>query len=117
MAEESKMEEQLKKPTRIIVPDLSFNVPKTKTTSRSIPSSPVGLRKAASIRSNCLCSPTTHAGSFRCRHHRNSSSNLMRSSMSVGSKLSELAADKSNGTCGDTLRKQITIAGHHNHGS
>ena len=20
---------------------------------------------------HCLCSPTTHAGSFRCRHHRN----------------------------------------------
>ncbi|KAL8462158.1 hypothetical protein ACS0TY_033290 [Phlomoides rotata] len=21
---------------------------------------------------HCLCSPTKHAGSFRCRHHRNS---------------------------------------------
>lgn len=25
---------------------------------------------------HCLCSPTTHAGSFRCRHHRNSSASV-----------------------------------------
>ncbi|KAB2616784.1 hypothetical protein D8674_023372 [Pyrus ussuriensis x Pyrus communis] len=25
---------------------------------------------------NCLCSPTTHAGSFRCRRHRTSSIGL-----------------------------------------
>lgn len=37
---------------------------------------------------NCLCSPTTHVGSFRCRHHRNSS---LHRGGSVGSKLSELA--------------------------
>ncbi|CAN6559079.1 unnamed protein product [Malus baccata var. baccata] len=42
---------------------------------------------------NCLCSPTTHAGSFRCRHHRTSSIGLglNRVGASVGSNLSELA--------------------------
>ncbi|KAF5728484.1 putative Serine-rich protein-related [Tripterygium wilfordii] len=40
-------------------------------------------------RSNCLCSPTTHAGSFRCRYHRFSG---MHRGGSVGSNLSELAA-------------------------
>ncbi|KAK1440192.1 hypothetical protein QVD17_06017 [Tagetes erecta] len=30
-------------------------------------------RGAADSKPNCLCSPTTHAGSFRCRYHRTSS--------------------------------------------
>ncbi|KAJ8500203.1 hypothetical protein OPV22_010755 [Ensete ventricosum] len=46
------------------------------------------LTKQASQKASCLCSPTTHAGSFRCRLHRNS---LHHSSASVGSGLSELA--------------------------
>ncbi|ERN13818.1 hypothetical protein AMTR_s00049p00216010 [Amborella trichopoda] len=29
------------------------------------------LNRQGSGKMNCLCSPTTHAGSFRCRHHRN----------------------------------------------
>ncbi|WOH03097.1 hypothetical protein DCAR_0522489 [Daucus carota subsp. sativus] len=49
---------------------------------------PRGEQKPASIKPNCLCSPTNHPGSFRCRIHRNS---LARTSMSVGSKLSMLA--------------------------
>ncbi|CAN4096277.1 unnamed protein product [Withania somnifera] len=58
----------------------------------STPSTPAALRKTSSVKYSCLCSPTTHAGSFRCRYHRNSG--LTRTSMSVGSKLSELAAGK-----------------------
>ncbi|OIS96462.1 hypothetical protein A4A49_05009 [Nicotiana attenuata] len=58
----------------------------------STPSSPSALRKASSVKYSCLCSPTTHAGSFRCRYHRNAA--LTRTSMSVGSKLSELATGK-----------------------
>ncbi|KAL7102505.1 hypothetical protein ACP275_08G124200 [Erythranthe tilingii] len=56
------------------------------------------LRKSASIRRyNCLCSPTTHAGSFRCRHHRNNAAGgLTRNSMSVGSNLSQLNKSSSN---------------------
>ncbi|KAJ6298345.1 hypothetical protein OIU76_019489 [Salix suchowensis] len=38
-------------------------------------------------RGNCLCSPTTHAGSFKCRFHR--SSGMIRGG-SIGSNLSEL---------------------------
>ncbi|EXB82542.1 hypothetical protein L484_027719 [Morus notabilis] len=33
-----------------------------------------GLTRQPSVtKSNCLCSPTTHAGSFRCRLHRSPS--------------------------------------------
>ncbi|VFR00793.1 unnamed protein product [Cuscuta campestris] len=53
-------------------------------TAASMPSSPTGHRKT------CLCSPTTHPGSFRCRYHRNSK--LTRASMSVASNLSELGS-------------------------
>ncbi|KAG6637847.1 hypothetical protein CIPAW_11G206800 [Carya illinoinensis] len=42
-----------------------------------------------SCKSTCLCSPTTHVGSFRCRHHRSGS---MHRGGSVGSNLSSLAA-------------------------
>ncbi|XP_062170598.1 uncharacterized protein LOC133876347 [Alnus glutinosa] len=50
---------------------------------------------------NCLCSPTTHVGSFRCRHHRSSS---LHRGGSVGSKLSELA--HKSGTVSDSLQAQ-----------
>lgn len=43
-------------------------------------------------RGNCLCSPTTHAGSFKCRFHR--SSGMIRGG-SIGSNLSELDIGKS----------------------
>ncbi|MBA0573808.1 hypothetical protein Golob_001065 [Gossypium lobatum] len=42
--------------------------------------------KSSASKSNCLCSPTTHAGSFRCRYHR---AGFPRAA-SVGSKLSML---------------------------
>ncbi|KAK9077620.1 hypothetical protein SSX86_005957 [Deinandra increscens subsp. villosa] len=35
---------------------------------------------------NCLCSPTTHTGSFRCRHHRTSYGNNPISNMGSGGK-------------------------------
>ncbi|GMH05851.1 hypothetical protein Nepgr_007691 [Nepenthes gracilis] len=53
-------------------------------------SSPLPMRKSSSTRSSCLCSPTTHVGSFRCRLHRDGV-NISRG-RSVGSDLSELAA-------------------------
>ncbi|KAJ0102325.1 hypothetical protein Patl1_03798 [Pistacia atlantica] len=49
-----------------------------------------GLGKSSSTR--CLCSPTTHVGSFRCRHHRASG---MSRGGSVGSNLALLGATKS----------------------
>ncbi|CAL1366567.1 unnamed protein product [Linum trigynum] len=40
---------------------------------------------------NCLCSPTTHVGSFRCRLHRGPGKGMIRGG-SVGSNLSELGS-------------------------
>ncbi|KAL7602286.1 uncharacterized protein LOC111918661 [Lactuca sativa] len=51
----------------------------------SNPSSP-RARKSSAMKISCLCAPTNHPGSFRCRYHRNS--------VSVGSNLSELAYRK-----------------------
>ncbi|GAB2279798.1 hypothetical protein Dimus_014437 [Dionaea muscipula] len=48
------------------------------------------MRKSSSVKSSCLCSPTTHVGSFRCRLHRNAGADIRRG-YSVGSDLSELA--------------------------
>ncbi|XP_004294920.1 PREDICTED: uncharacterized protein LOC101304261 isoform 2 [Fragaria vesca subsp. vesca] len=55
---------------------------------------------------NCLCSPTTHVGSFRCRHHRNSG--LPRGG-SVGSNLSnyaELAGASKQSPLNDSVEAQ-----------
>ncbi|CAI9303449.1 unnamed protein product [Lactuca saligna] len=55
-----------------------------------------GMRRIPSEgKMNCLCSPTTHAGSFRCRLHR-TSSNTNNNSSSGGrsfNSLSNLAGD------------------------
>ncbi|CAI0453209.1 unnamed protein product [Linum tenue] len=63
------------------------------------PDSPNKLRRAwtANMKTatpgklNCLCSPTTHVGSFRCRMHRGPGRGMIRGG-SVGSNLSELAS-------------------------
>ncbi|KAI3417059.1 uncharacterized protein J3R85_014798 [Psidium guajava] len=60
-----------------------------------------GSSKQLSGRMNCLCSPTTHAGSFRCRFHRN---NFIPRGHSIGSNLSELAAK--SGGISDSLQAQ-----------
>uniref|UniRef100_A0A7N0RC59 Uncharacterized protein n=1 Tax=Kalanchoe fedtschenkoi TaxID=63787 RepID=A0A7N0RC59_KALFE len=49
------------------------------------------MRTPSSARAACLCSPTTHAGSFRCRLHR-TNNNLNGPSSSFGSNLSELGS-------------------------
>ncbi|QHO26511.1 hypothetical protein HN51_023611 [Arachis hypogaea] len=49
--------------------------------------------KSSSGKFECLCSPTTHAGSFRCRHHRAKEAE-MRRAMSVDSNLSALGSKK-----------------------
>ncbi|KAM5582724.1 hypothetical protein ABKV19_002918 [Rosa sericea] len=54
---------------------------------------------------NCLCSPTTHVGSFRCRHHRTS---IPRGG-SVGSNLSnyaELAEARKSSPLQDSVEAQ-----------
>ncbi|KAG4111966.1 hypothetical protein ERO13_D13G134200v2 [Gossypium hirsutum] len=57
--------------------------------------------KSSGSNSNCLCSPTTHAGSFRCRYHR---AGFPRAA-SVGSKLSMLGDTKSH-HISDSLQAQ-----------
>ncbi|KAF5187110.1 hypothetical protein FRX31_023302 [Thalictrum thalictroides] len=39
----------------------------------SAPSMPTLVRQTSGVKTNCLCSPTTHTGSFRCRLHRSPS--------------------------------------------
>ncbi|KAH6756915.1 serine-rich protein-like protein [Perilla frutescens var. hirtella] len=89
MAGESKANVEYVK-RKINVPTLCTNAMKTYSiSSSSYTTSPLAPRKSASAkRHNCLCSPTTHVGSFRCRYHRNSG--LVHSGMPVGSKLLDL---------------------------
>ncbi|CAK8565784.1 unnamed protein product [Lathyrus sativus] len=61
------------------------------------------VRKSSSGRWNCLCSPTTHVGSFRCRHHRSGSGGMFRG-RSVGSNLVELG--NKAGPISDSLHAQ-----------
>ncbi|KAG4923755.1 hypothetical protein AAZX31_18G072200 [Glycine max] len=65
------------------------------------PTSQPITRKNSNGRLNCLCSPTTHAGSFRCRHHRSSG---IRRGKSVGSNLAELGSKA--GSISDSLHAQ-----------
>ncbi|GFZ07576.1 hypothetical protein Acr_19g0005130 [Actinidia rufa] len=84
------MAAELPEKRQIVVPHINLEEVKKSALDSSSPNSPPTLRKASSVKYSCLCSPTTHAGSFRCRYHRNHG--LPRSSMSVGSKLNELAS-------------------------
>jgi hypothetical protein len=47
-------------------------------------------RQPSAAKSNCLCSPTTHAGSFRCRLHRSPS---LQRTRSMDSKANTTTAD------------------------
>ncbi|XP_043689677.1 uncharacterized protein LOC122640527 [Telopea speciosissima] len=100
---ELKTEEKRRIP-KILAPKI--NLDEMKKTSPLVVVTPTGrgrLQRQSSVKLNCLCSPTTHVGSFRCRHHRTSS--LSHSGGSVGSNLSELAA-KSGGSIGNSLHAQ-----------
>ncbi|KAL5077322.1 hypothetical protein RYX36_016306 [Vicia faba] len=61
------------------------------------------VKKSSSGRWNCLCSPTTHVGSFRCRHHRSTPGGMSRG-RSVGSNLLELGSKA--GPISDSLHAQ-----------
>ncbi|KAJ4976026.1 hypothetical protein NE237_001132 [Protea cynaroides] len=100
---EPKMEEKHKVP-KILVPKIDLDDETKKSSPADVIVTPMGrgrLQKQSSARFNCLCSPTTHAGSFRCRLHRNST--LRHSGGSVGSNLSELAS-KSAASIGNSLQ-------------
>ncbi|KAE8023536.1 hypothetical protein FH972_009217 [Carpinus fangiana] len=50
-------------------------------------------RQPSAAKSNCLCSPTTHAGSFRCRLHR---SPILQRTRSMDSTTPRDATSKAN---------------------
>ncbi|WZY83736.1 hypothetical protein YC2023_030120 [Brassica napus] len=63
---------------------------------------PAGMVKSSSVRLSCLCAPTTHPGSFRCRYHRRNAGLGLSRGISVPTNLSMLAGGGggSNSTSG-----------------
>ncbi|KAI3774841.1 hypothetical protein L1987_49403 [Smallanthus sonchifolius] len=62
----------------------------TKTVPTSTPSSPTTRKPSTATKMNCLCAPTNHPGSFRCRQHRASGLGNRRT-VSVGANLHQLS--------------------------
>ncbi|KAL5548721.1 hypothetical protein UlMin_003952 [Ulmus minor] len=78
---------------KLTIPEINLDDLKKQSALLVSPTTRVAvMAKSPSTRWNCLCSPTTHVGSFRCRHHRNSG---MYRGGSVGSNLSELGRKSS----------------------
>lgn len=65
-------EEEIKANMKEVEEEMKLEIPSmAKCTSIAAPLRGGGLSRQGSIaKNNCLCSPTTHAGSFRCRLHR-----------------------------------------------
>ncbi|TKY47063.1 hypothetical protein E2542_SST29117 [Spatholobus suberectus] len=92
------------KPPRIKVNNASeLDIETLKKNSHMLisPPSRAITRKTSNGRLNCLCSPTTHVGSFRCRHHRSSG---MYRGRSIGSNLAALGSEA--GSISDSLQAQ-----------
>lgn len=69
------MENEIEKSNKHMKTSMEINIPSQTEMSSLIsppPAGGTGLARQGSItkNSNCLCSPTNHAGSFRCRLHR-----------------------------------------------
>ncbi|KAJ7943704.1 serine-rich protein-related [Quillaja saponaria] len=61
---------QVQIPSGVETLSTDMEIPGAPNTGHGLP----GLtRQPSSAKSNCLCSPTTHPGSFRCRLHRSPS--------------------------------------------
>ncbi|XP_010487072.1 PREDICTED: uncharacterized protein LOC104765098 [Camelina sativa] len=69
-----------------------------RTSARGGGGGSVGMIKSSSVRQNCLCAPTTHPGSFRCRYHRRNAGLGMSRGISVPSNLSMLVGDSNSGS-------------------
>ncbi|CAK9175984.1 unnamed protein product [Ilex paraguariensis] len=89
--------------------DLKVEIPSeaeiTSPTSGAVGS---GLARQGSIaKNNCLCSPTTHAGSFRCRLHRTPTLHRTKSIDSTTVRGTHSKANASTGTShGSTVEAQ-----------
>ncbi|GAV59650.1 hypothetical protein CFOL_v3_03181 [Cephalotus follicularis] len=99
MNEREEQKPPMKKNMNVTVPEISVAEFKRQSSLDVSPRSHV--MGAGRPRFNCLCSPTTHAGSFRCRHHRVPG---MTRGGSVGSNLSLLASK--SGPLSDSLQAQ-----------
>ncbi|CBI39788.3 unnamed protein product, partial [Vitis vinifera] len=93
------------KPSRrkLSIPKINIAEIKKQSPSPLSPTAQSCTAKPSSARANCLCSPTTHVGSFRCRHHRSRSHSRSDSSSSLSS-LSELGSKPD--TITDTIEAQ-----------
>ncbi|XP_058753618.1 uncharacterized protein LOC131626800 isoform X2 [Vicia villosa] len=95
------------KPPKINIDIPSLEITNSFKKQSQMPMSPLSqqpeVKKSSSGRWNCLCSPTTHVGSFRCRHHRSASGGMSRG-RSVGSNLLELG--NKAGPISDSLHAQ-----------
>ncbi|KAL6351460.1 hypothetical protein AAG906_040814 [Vitis piasezkii] len=67
---------------------------------------PVLTRQPSNAKSNCLCSPTTHAGSFRCRLHRAPS---LQRTKSIDSASQRESFPKVNTASGNTTNNANTV--------
>ncbi|KAH0459166.1 hypothetical protein IEQ34_011980 [Dendrobium chrysotoxum] len=66
------------------------------------PVAPPSPRSAGgSVGGQCLCSPTTHQGSFRCRYHRSMSSAWLRRSNSMPSAASKSPSGATSASAAD----------------
>ncbi|KAF8378220.1 hypothetical protein HHK36_029559 [Tetracentron sinense] len=66
----------LRKDTKVEIPtgtEMSSGTAELTAPLVSTQGGPVLMRQSSASKTNCLCSPTTHAGSFRCRLHRSHS--------------------------------------------
>ncbi|XVF03598.1 hypothetical protein REPUB_Repub05bG0007100 [Reevesia pubescens] len=88
---------------KLTIGEINLEEIKRHPTVHVSPRGPVNSTKPLGARSNCLCSPTTHAGSFRCRHHRVGG---MKRGGSVGSNLSLLDNSKPQTNISDSLQPQ-----------
>ncbi|KAG2552316.1 uncharacterized protein LOC120652539 [Panicum virgatum] len=52
-------------------------------------------------RASCVCAPTTHPGSFRCKHHRHHASNLGAAAASPAAPDADAKHDEAQGTAPD----------------
>ncbi|KAJ9708794.1 hypothetical protein PVL29_000689 [Vitis rotundifolia] len=67
---------------------------------------PVLTRQISNAKTNCLCSPTTHAGSFRCRLHRAPS---LQRTKSIDSASQRESFPKANTASGNTTNNASTV--------
>ncbi|KAK3223449.1 hypothetical protein Dsin_010474 [Dipteronia sinensis] len=88
---------------RMKVVEISHEISTAESTVVGVVSPTSGLtRQPSGSKSNCLCSPTTHAGSFRCRLHRAPSLQRTKSIDSSSSSTS----NKANVSNGNTVEAQ-----------